>query len=97
MQKGRHHWWFDVRKSGSERNAPRPKSSVPQRQDPAGSDRYGAVWKEGRVAQALLKPWFWKGWTGEGKSQIDFMIKDECILLDMNDNVVGKSSCESSS
>ena len=58
-----------------------------------GSEKYGAVGKEGRVLQALLKPWcsgFWKGWTGEGKSQIDFMIKDECILLDMNDNVVGE-------
>ncbi|KAJ1480908.1 putative type 1 isopentenyl-diphosphate delta-isomerase 1 [Baffinella frigidus] len=30
-----------------------------------------------------------EGWTGEGKSQLDFMFKDECILLDMDDNVVG--------
>lgn len=28
-------------------------------------------------------------WSGEKLSQVDFMLKDECILLDMNDNVVG--------
>ena len=25
-------------------------------------------------------------WTSEGKSQDDFMLKDECILLDFEDN-----------
>jgi len=33
----------------------------------------------------------WQPWSGEGLSQIDFMQKDECILLDMNDNVIGMS------
>jgi hypothetical protein len=30
-----------------------------------------------------------QAWSGEGLSQIDFMQKDECILVDMNDNVIG--------
>ena len=29
-------------------------------------------------------------WTPEGMSQEDFMQKDQCILLDMNDNVIGE-------
>lgn len=29
-------------------------------------------------------------WSGEGLSQVDFMQKDECILLDMKDNVIGE-------
>mmetsp|Transcript_98584 Transcript_98584/g.180811 ORF Transcript_98584/g.180811 Transcript_98584/m.180811 type:complete len:342 (+) Transcript_98584:118-1143(+) len=28
-------------------------------------------------------------WSGDKMSQVDFMLKDECILLDMNDNVIG--------
>ena len=28
-------------------------------------------------------------WTAAGKSQDDFMLKDECILLDFADNVIG--------
>ena len=31
-------------------------------------------------------------WSGDGLSQVDFMQKDECILLDMNDNVIGTES-----
>mmetsp|Transcript_53998 Transcript_53998/g.87394 ORF Transcript_53998/g.87394 Transcript_53998/m.87394 type:complete len:309 (+) Transcript_53998:47-973(+) len=31
-------------------------------------------------------------WSGEGLSQIDFMQKDECILVDMNDNVIGNDN-----
>jgi hypothetical protein len=32
-------------------------------------------------------------WSGEGLSQVDFMQKDECILLDMQDNVIGEERC----
>jgi len=28
-------------------------------------------------------------WSGKGMSQVDFMLKDECILLDLDDHVVG--------
>jgi len=28
-------------------------------------------------------------WSGEKMSQVDFMLKDECVLLDLDDNVVG--------
>ena len=28
-------------------------------------------------------------WSSEGKSQDDFMLKDECILLDFGDDVIG--------
>ena len=28
-------------------------------------------------------------WCGENMSQEDFMLRDQCILLDMNDNVIG--------
>ena len=28
-------------------------------------------------------------WTAAGKSQDDFMLRDECILLDFADNVIG--------
>ena len=28
-------------------------------------------------------------WSAEGMSQEDFMLKDQCILLDMDDNVIG--------
>eukprot|EP00746_Dinoflagellata_sp_MGD_P068312 gnl/MRDRNA2_/MRDRNA2_28136_c0_seq1.p1 gnl/MRDRNA2_/MRDRNA2_28136_c0~~gnl/MRDRNA2_/MRDRNA2_28136_c0_seq1.p1 ORF type:complete len:354 (-),score=79.96 gnl/MRDRNA2_/MRDRNA2_28136_c0_seq1:256-1317(-) len=30
-----------------------------------------------------------KQWCGDNLSQVDFMLRDECILLDLNDNVVG--------
>jgi len=30
-----------------------------------------------------------EAWSGENMSQLDFMLKDECILLDVDDNVVG--------
>lgn len=33
-----------------------------------------------------------KAWSGDGCSQEDFMKKDECILLDMHDNVIGGES-----
>lgn len=28
-------------------------------------------------------------WANEGLSQEDFMIRDECILLDNDDNIIG--------
>ncbi len=28
-------------------------------------------------------------WSAEGMTQEDFMLKDQCILLDMDDNVIG--------
>eukprot|EP00292_Cryptomonas_paramecium_P025916 CAMPEP_0113727048 /NCGR_PEP_ID=MMETSP0038_2-20120614/40827_1 /TAXON_ID=2898 /ORGANISM="Cryptomonas paramecium" /LENGTH=65 /DNA_ID=CAMNT_0000657835 /DNA_START=35 /DNA_END=229 /DNA_ORIENTATION=+ /assembly_acc=CAM_ASM_000170 len=28
-------------------------------------------------------------WNGEGKSQLDFMQEDQCILVDFEDNVIG--------
>mmetsp|Transcript_36327 Transcript_36327/g.82298 ORF Transcript_36327/g.82298 Transcript_36327/m.82298 type:complete len:314 (-) Transcript_36327:4-945(-) len=28
-------------------------------------------------------------WSGKNMSQVDFMLKDECILLDVDDNIVG--------
>jgi hypothetical protein len=31
-------------------------------------------------------------WTGDGLSQNDFMIKDECILVDFHDTVIGHAS-----
>eukprot|EP00038_Savillea_parva_P002929 m.119101 g.119101 ORF g.119101 m.119101 type:complete len:310 (+) comp11005_c2_seq3:236-1165(+) len=31
-------------------------------------------------------------WTGENLSQEDFMMRDECLLLDMDDNVIGHSN-----
>ncbi len=30
-------------------------------------------------------------WSADGQSQLDLMHKDEVILLDFNDNVIGKS------
>jgi hypothetical protein len=33
-----------------------------------------------------------KVWNGEGMSQDDFMKKDECILIDQNDRVIGNAS-----
>ena len=33
-----------------------------------------------------------KSWKGSGMSQDDFMRKDECILLDEADRVVGQAS-----
>eukprot|EP00959_Pyramimonas_sp_CCMP1952_P182178 3809178-Pyramimonas_sp.AAC.1 len=33
-----------------------------------------------------------KSWDGAGMSQDDFMLKDECIVVDDNDNVVGNNN-----